>query len=350
MLLPTVVLANGYCMTDEEMENMFVIQREAVEANDVLFSNFEWDDGYVYPEDFGGTYIDYDTLHILLTSFEEVHWYEDLLSNYKKIKYDLVEYSYNELYSEAEGIVDNLDFQFVVSYGVDVKTNRGFIGVLEDHYDELLPFENEIVYIIAEEPVIEDIGVRGGALVNVNGPAFTIACGGTYNGNDALLTCGHGMSVNSPVTWYNNTVGIISMVQYNSNQTGDYAFANCTNGYSPSTTYYTNLYGSYSNYTGYYYNPPAGTYLYRYGSSSGQAQHQVVNTGVTAVNNGVTINNLTMATGTAQNGDSGGLYRYGNMFCGVHHGHATVDGVNCVFFTPYVYPNAAGFTILTSTS
>ena len=165
-----------------------------------------------------------------------------------------------------------------------------------------------------------------------------------------ILTCGHGVTVNTSVSLYGNVIGTVSMVQLNNLQSGDYSFINCSNGYTSSPDYYTSPYGTYATYTGYYYNPPAGTYLYKFGHVTGQGTCTVKYTGVSLSIDSKTITNMTMAEGTAQHGDSGGLYRYGNMFCGVHSGHLTVDKKDYVCFTPYIYPYSSGFTICTSTS
>lgn len=42
----------------ELISDIFEIQLEALRANDELFCSFDWSDGYVYLEDFAGTFID----------------------------------------------------------------------------------------------------------------------------------------------------------------------------------------------------------------------------------------------------------------------------------------------------
>ncbi len=343
---PNRVLAEGCELTDEELENMFEIQREAVEANDVLYCSFDWDDGYVYPEDFGGTYIDYDTLHVLVTSYNDINRYKDVLDGYSCITYDCVQHSYDELFDYAMNVAKNeIGIEHISYYGVDVVNNKGLIGVCEDYYEYALNCLGEDITLRTSGRVERDVAVMGGSFIQSNGHNFTLGASGTYNGSNVFVTCGHDMTLGSAVTWINNYIGSFSLIQFSNYQTGDYGFINCSNGYTPSPSYYIGG-GSYGSYTGYFYNPPSGTYLAKYGISTNQTNCTVSYTGVSVpYTTSLTINNLTLATGTAAGGDSGGLYRYGNLFCGIHSAH---NDYNTVFFTPYVYLNAAGFTVATN--
>lgn len=333
---------------NELISDIFEIQLEALRANDELFCSFDWSDGYVYPEDFAGTFIDYDTLHVMLTSYDNIEKYNKILENYSKVTFDLANYSYVELFQNVKNTAENcLDIDSLTSYGVDVRNNIGFIGVLKEYYDYASNYSSDKISIVIKEPVVEDTSLSGGSPISSNGFGFTLAAGGTYNGNNVFLTSGHNMTIGSSVTWYGNTIGSFSLVQFNDYQTGDYAFINCSNSFTPSTSFYVDQYNNTSIYTGYFYNPPAGTYLIKYGKTTYQTTCQVQNTGITVIANGKIIQNLTQANGTSSGGDSGGLYRYNNMFCGVHHGHDQNNN-SIIYFTPYVYPNAAGFTVLTN--
>ena len=53
-------------------DNIFEIQRKACEAHELLYSSFGWEETYIYPNDFGGDFIDYDTLHIQVTNEEAI--------------------------------------------------------------------------------------------------------------------------------------------------------------------------------------------------------------------------------------------------------------------------------------
>ena len=49
-----------------DSDKMFLLQREACMAHEVLCNSFGWNGSYIYPEEFAGAFIDYDTLHILI--------------------------------------------------------------------------------------------------------------------------------------------------------------------------------------------------------------------------------------------------------------------------------------------
>lgn len=121
-------------------EEMFEIQRNASKANQQLYESFEWvEDDYIYPDDFAGTFIDFDTLHVLVTDKAAIEKYSKLLSNYSKsVTFDVVKYSYNELYSLNEKCVKDLqDNNFsVTGYYVDVEKNKGVIEILSKEYDK----------------------------------------------------------------------------------------------------------------------------------------------------------------------------------------------------------------------
>lgn len=118
-----------------EEEDMFEIQAEACSANEELYNSFEFYNAYVYPKSFGGTFIDYDTLHVLVSDESEMDYYKNILAGYKCVKYDVVEHSYNELYEEIEEIVKELPNEIdIVSYGVNAVKNKAFICVTEESF------------------------------------------------------------------------------------------------------------------------------------------------------------------------------------------------------------------------
>lgn len=120
-------------------EKMFAIQRNAVDANELLYKSFDFKNDYIYPDDFAGTFIDFDTLHVLVTDETTIENYRKLLSGYSKnVTFDVVKYSYNELKALtdkcAEELLDN-NFS-VTGYYVDVTKNKGVIEVLTKEYDK----------------------------------------------------------------------------------------------------------------------------------------------------------------------------------------------------------------------
>lgn len=120
-------------------EIMFEIQRDACLANETLYASFEQNGTYIYPEDFAGTYIDYDTLCVLVTEGGDIDRYNSVLSDFDCVKYQSAEYSYNELFSEVQRAAEEeLSETGVIGYGVDVLENKGFISVLKSSYNKFL--------------------------------------------------------------------------------------------------------------------------------------------------------------------------------------------------------------------
>lgn len=125
-------------------EKMFAIQKNACDASQLIYGSFEWgENDYIYPDDFADMFIDFDTLHVLVTDEAAIEKYSKLLSDYSKIViYDVVKYSYNELKTVtdkcAEELLDNN--LSVTGYGVDVKKNKGVIDVLEEDYDKAVAY------------------------------------------------------------------------------------------------------------------------------------------------------------------------------------------------------------------
>lgn len=342
-------------------ENIFEIQREACQANEILYASFEWENGYVYPDDFGGTYIDYDTLYVLIKSGGDIEKYKAILSKFDNVEYEYVEYSYNELQFEAKKVVENdMKNINVVSYGVDVMKNKALIGVEYNSSERAVAIceKNDKVIIEQQSNYRSEASLVGGASISSSdGYSFTLGVSGTYNNAVAFLTCGHTVTAGSNLSVGSSTFGTVSLWQFENNGDGDYAIATAASGYTESSLVFTTS-GSVRTFYGYLLNPPVGTYLYKYGKESGQAYCQVIATGVSvrtgnnnSTNSSKIINNLTRASlisGTSAEGDSGGPYRSGSDFCGIHNGSSVIDGIINVFFTPYVYPYNEGFIVSTN--
>jgi len=336
-----------------DIEEMFKIQEEACLANEAIYASFDWNETYVYPDDFAGNYIDYDTLHVQVTSQEAIENYKPLLEGYDDcVCYDVVDYSYNELYKLAESVVDSLpDRKAFVEYYVDIKENKAVVCILEDYKEitkECIPDDRRLEITFAKEYVTEETSVIAGSEISSSGQYFTLGGSGTYGSSTAFLTSGHNL-VNGSAVYYNgSTIGNISVLNYYNNCTGDYAIIPASSGYTSTSAVY-NAPGSTTYFSSYLLNPTIGTYLYKYGKASYQATCQVTDIGVTSNTSIGKVYGLTKATitsGSTTNGDSGGPYRYGLYFCGIHHGR--LDNTSYVYFTPYGYPYYAGFNIKTN--
>lgn len=332
-------------------EDMFEIQREACLANEVLYKSFEWDGTYIYPDDFAGTYIDYDTLYILVTEGGSVEKYTVLLADYSNVEYQFVPYSYNTLYSETQRVVEEeLADADVVCYGVDVIENRGYINVLKDASAKkhLRSYkENDMIYIEqVDDDGSDEASLIGGSPILTSGNWYlTLGGSGTYNGSVAFLTCGHDVVVGDSLMAGRKTFATASLVRVANNQSGDFSISTAASGYTASSSVLSSG-GMAITYQGYLLNPTVGTYLYKYGAVGGEVYCQVTETGVTWKDTC----NLTVAkiiSGSSELGDSGGPYRSGGYFCGVHKGTRSEGSDIYVYFTPYTYIYDAGFRIKT---
>lgn len=342
-------------------DNIFEIQRRACEAHELLYASFDWNETYIYPDDFAGDFIDYDTLHVQVTDEATIDYYKGLLSEYSDaVVYDIVDYSYNELFGEAENFVASIDEDYgVVSFGVDVTQNKGLVDVIATDYEALtLNIEkskqniSEKLIIMPQENYIQSTATSlvAGSPISYNGSNFTLGGSGTYNGNTAFVSCGHAVVQGGTVKSGGTTIGTVAVKQYANRQYGDYSIITANSGYTSTSRVFT-ANGNVTNFRGYLNNPAVGTYVYRYGNVTGQAYCEIKRTNLTVLaDNTYNIYGMTEAkliTGTDAKGNSGGPVRNDDYFCGVQHGDDNANNPTYIYFTPYVYISNAGFQIAT---
>lgn len=243
---------------------------------------------HIYPENFGGDYIDYDALHVQVTTASAIPYYESLLSEYEPyIVYEIVEHSYNELYIRTESLVSALEETYsIITYGIDVTENKGFISInssdgvkIAQCINTITPYNKDadesIIKIEFRDNFVHEASIVAGTMVSYSTP--TQIQKGTIGGSGT----------------YNNTTAFI----------------------------------------------PSGHFDFNIGDS--------VTVGSSA-NGRKGISEVKLSSGTSANGDSGGPYRNDDYFCGVHMGSSTSGSTTYVYFTPYVYISNAGFTIATN--
>lgn len=355
---------NSYASEFNNAELMFTLQKNACEAHEKLYNSFVWNDTYIYPENFGGDYIDYDTLHVQVTTASAIPYYESLLSEYEPyIVYEIVEHSYNELYIRTESLVSALEETYsIITYGIDVTENKGFISInssdgvkIAQCINTISPYNKDadesIIKIEFRDNFVHEASIVAGTMVSYSTPTQiqkgTIGGSGTYNNTTAFITSGHfHFNIGDSVTVGSSAIGTVSVKQDAANQYGDYAIITAASGYTPTSYVFTSG-GNTTKFTSYLNNPAVGTYLYKYGYESQQAYGVVTRTGITA-NGRKGISEVKLSSGTSANGDSGGPYRNDDYFCGVHMGSSTSGSTTYVYFTPYVYISNAGFTIATN--
>ena len=332
--------------------------QSANDAHRNMISNF--DDAYyglVYPDDYCGDYIKDNVLHVVLTSLDS-----DTVEKYKSY----VKYSEDVVFEKQDIPLHVLDeykdifWDELVKNGImpcsawsDQINNNLIVEVLSDEIDESTNIiekyiaDNCITDITANKIIIQEgspaektlVTLYGGTTLYKNGSADrTLGISGTVDGVDGFVTCGHGASVNMYLKGSTGSIyGRVEYVRYQNNGYGDFAIV-YSNGMGVKTNKVFNGSGGYTNIYNTLDVPVVGSSLYRYGYASGQSSVTVTATGVTKSSGGVTIKGLCKASGSISSvgGDSGGPYRQGSYFCGVHYGHEASNNTN-VLFTPYQY-------------
>lgn len=216
----------------------------------------------------------------------------------------------------------------------------------KDYNDIKKELKNEASDVIVDwtyEATDEASIIAGSTLNN----SITLAGSGTYNGHTAFITCGHSLSYGSSVTCGGSTIGTVEVNVDYAYSTGDYSIIQAASGYTATSGVLTSS-GNMTNFTGAYYSPAVGTYLYKYGRVSGQAYCVVSATGVISSDYRYGLTRATLISGTSTGGDSGGPYRAGTDFCGIHRASNIGSGGSYLYFTPYSIVYNAGFTIKTN--
>lgn len=351
--------------SETEIDRQIKAQESAMNAHETLYSNFRLDenDEYIYPMEFAGSYIDKDKLVILLSEHDEndEKYYKELLEEYDCVEIETVEYSYNELREMSEKAVDSIKEEYtVLSYGVGMRDNNIKIGIettvlprnTESIFEKTEGVDLGRIQIVLEEPMKMEALVAGDSITS---PAsVTLGMCGEYNGYSSIVTCGHGITLNSTVKKGTITLGTVAYRRYtiesnNYNCTGDFSIIKVpsqtlSNRVKTGSTSSTTITGTYSS-------PPEGALLYKYGKTTKQSLVEVTGVNITWTIDGKKTKGLTKAiisSGDSDGGDSGGPYRHNNKFCGVHKGSQVSGTKKYVYFTPYSYIKNAGFTAKTN--
>ena len=124
---------------------MAKIQANAVLANEAVYASFDFDTDYVYPDDFAGTYIDYDILYVAVTDQQAIERYAEITKHSPFVRYAVVSKSYNYLKNRVQEYVTSIKDEYrVKSYGVDSRRNIGMIMLDPEDYERF--HNNNIEY------------------------------------------------------------------------------------------------------------------------------------------------------------------------------------------------------------
>lgn len=354
----------------EAMEN----QTEALEKYSELMEFFDKDKFGVpiYPENYAGEYIDEnDKLVVQITnSFAD----KEILEYLKKtpvIQIKYVEHSYGELLSQKK-IANELYSAGVrvASDGVDIVNNRYEITVLEEDLKKIPTTytRNSILSIKKGEYAEITASLLGGDKIynEDTGGAMSIGICGTYQGNNALLTCGHGnekVGLLPPRYPYiqnktqNGRIGQVVFQQANTSSTnygvsslGDFAIVKIT-----SSDTITNRVWEGGQITGTYSSVPVGTTLYKYGYRTGYSWGSVTGTSMRITYGDGLLASYTVdglysvvlqnSSGTipVNQGDSGGPVWRSDTGENLLHGIVTAGLGSTMYTTPIYYVQHQGF-------
>ena len=386
-LMSTIALGSNSSIDAEHTFDQMIpleVQEDMAKQDDALDEYFKLMDFFekdkfgvpIYPEHYAGEYIDADNKLVVQLTDE---FDDDAVLSYLKstpiIQIKYVEYSYDELISQKQ-IADELYAAGVrvVSDGVDIIDNRYEIAVLKEDLDKIATIYTNTSPVFFKEGTYAQSSAQliGGDRIYKEGTDeyMSMAICGTYNGNDAVLTCGHG---NEKDTWSqqypyieyktrSHRIGQVVFQQANTDPSnygisslGDFAIVDVTS----SDTITNNVWEG-GEITGTYSSVPVGTTVYKFGSRTGYAWGNVTNTGLRITyrnNNGFNPKKYTVGglysislqnssgTNAINHGDSGGPVWRSDTGENLLHGIVTGGkfDINLMYTTPIYYAQYQGF-------
>lgn len=305
---------------------------------------------FLYPSTFSGAYMDKETFKLCIaltdTSAAVVDEYDKMFSDPSVVVYKKATYSYNELLEMQRDIEEEYDC--ITSIGIDEEENVVDVRVSDiSLVDGASPSPASLDAEVLPIQISYDSGIQSCADLLRGGDGvtgYTIGMCGTYNGSDALLLCGHGLSKNDSITYNGNDIATVVKVQYNDGQKYDYAIATIDSGADVTMSNRVINAVNYTTITSALSSLPAkNTIVCRYGKNSGFATYTVENNNRTViVDETVTIKGLVECLRESGSktvkGDSGGPYYAGHVFYGVTHGYgdtyeyySPISGVTSLF-------------------
>lgn len=371
----------------EKMSN----QTDALRSYQNIIDSFAKDENglSIYPIEYAGAFIDNEKLVIQLTDCSETFQdkYLQFCENDEKISFKEVQYSLNDLLSYESYALDMAKNGYnVIGYGICEKENSFEIyldsSIEKDasaKYDligERLELPINISY---QEPVISCATMWGGdAIYNEDtGSSMTVGICGTYNGQNALLTCGHGneeVGIIFPrypyITYGGTRIGQVSYQRANTSSLetgvdslGDFAIVSLNSDVTTTNKIYGAL-----NVVGTYSSLPEGTTIYKYGKTSGLSYGTITQSSISyAIEysdglwtvyyvRGLYKSSMQNSDGThaIEAGDSGGPVYIKDGANYLLHGIVTArqdpgeQVASIMYSTPIYYAIDAGFTVKTN--
>lgn len=380
--------------TDNAQSSDLIDQHDALVAYRNLWDSFSHDanGNPIYFSDYAGEYLDGNCLVILLTNndAETIHGYMALCKSDSSARCEYAQYSLNELSAYEKTAQEMMNHYNVVGYYIDRKHNDFVIMVGRSDYDRLIANYRDLLQTCPIRIVKEEVGLActtplwgGDKVSNEDTQAsFSLCIGGTYNGYNSVLTCGHG---NEKVGWpfsrfpyidyFSTRFGQVAFQQANediSNYTassyGDFGFVRITNAaFSKTNRVWNSTHTGGYPIVGTYSSVPVGTAIYKQGAGSNYSWGFVQNISVTYVytdtqlrtyiTRGLVQSYMNNYSGTniIVGGDSGGTvyisidgdkYLSGIVTASENRTDGTPNHV--MYSTPIYFAQYAGFTVQTN--
>ena len=364
--------------SEEEVKSTWLdvmnAQGNAVNAMERVSALFQKNSegGISLPDNYGGAYIDDYILFIQLTdtSKESITPYLEALGDLSDAaQFKQVKYSESFLNKRMEELVRVLSAHGIKlsQYCVQIEYNRillysaqGDLPQIEEKIREMKLTDMTAVVMMDSSslPAEPTAVMRGGDyLVRVSGSVpLSLGFCGTYNGQKAIVTCGHAFSSvgqNVKRNGANNAFGVSVYRRYpapGGTTAGDFAIVNVTNAdVITNKVWNTWENESIQNVTGVINSPVNGMALWRFGcitfSGSGYISNYSAPITYDKTYNLTGMIHITNTHTMAQKGDSGGPWVYMNnnkvYLCGIQSGRWLAYGL--MFATPYSQFSGQGF-------
>jgi hypothetical protein len=315
---------------------------------------------WVYPDDFAGGWVNWDKLHIAVTSDSTATMsrYDAIFAGYNDtIVYEPARYSLNELNRIRESLFESMRADFpIIGHHVSEQTNQIVLTFSELNDTVERDVKSFLSRTAKQDRTLSDMSISSDLFVFEKGEMPELqnnlvggmdyhfgtigACGSWWNGSrrmQGFITHGHGgLREGDPAMRDGVHIGTFRVVRFGR---GDFGFVEIEPGIGLTNRVYTLNQHTEEPFIGSFYDPPVGTILNRYGDTTKRGIVRV--TAVDQPGHG-TSTRLTVAViiaGTQTNsGDSGGPYfLYNNQngtatFAGVHQGGISGH----VWFTPQI--------------
>lgn len=349
---------------DFEME--FAAKARATEASERLMAYFAQSGFYCdYPDYYAGCYIGDDYkfhVRLCLPTTEVLEMLTVIFGEYSDvIVYEYSDFSWNDMIEYADNLAKDLIVlgYGITSWGVDDFTGSVSIDVLSEDLSEVRSLvEGQQTYaagnncpsIILKEGAYSQSAA--GYQPGTSNGNILLGGYGYYNGNKAIVTCGHGGHSVGDTFSFGNVSGEYVVQQYEDEQIGDYAIGLIND----NATLLHKFGNSDIAMTGFNYSPVAGSSIRAYRSNGSIVYGTVVDTDkriqrLTGKSNPLYMYLLGMTevritSGSVTYGDSGApCITYTDGFCGVLSGFSNLGEVTYFQFTPNRLLRSVGFYV-----